>query len=94
MLLFNLWAFTLQIYGLKWLYGCKVSSANNVRFYACVHFPRINTPLQKMHDGEVRKLDMWIVVEELRAHQAMMAWGMVFGVVVSEVGASRAPVNL
>ena len=47
-----------------------------------------------MHDGKVRKLDMWLVVEELRAHQAMMSWGVVFGVVVSKVGASGGPVNL
>ena len=37
---------------------------------------------------------MWLFVEELRAHHAMMAWGMVFGVVVPEVGASGGPVNL
>ena len=37
---------------------------------------------------------MWLVVEELGAHQEMMAWGMVFGVVVPEVGASGGPVNL
>ena len=47
-----------------------------------------------MHDDEVRNLYMWLVVEELRAHQEMMAWGMVFGVVVPEVGASGGPVNL
>ena len=39
-------------------------------------------------------MDIWLVVEELRAHQAMMAWGVVFGVVVPKVGASGAPVNL
>ena len=54
----------------------------------------MDTPSQKMHDNEVSKLDMWIVVEELRAHQAMVAWGMVFGVVVPEVGDCRGPVNL
>ena len=47
-----------------------------------------------MHDDEVRKLDMWLVVEELRAHQVMMAWGVVFGVVVPEVGSSGGPINL
>ena len=47
-----------------------------------------------MHDDEVSKLDMWIVVEELGAHPAMMAWGMVFGVVVPKVSASGGPVNL
>ena len=47
-----------------------------------------------MHDDKVSKLDIWLVVEELRAHQAMMAWGMVFGLVVPEVGASGGPVNL
>ena len=82
-------------YGLKWIYGRNVSSAINVRFCAyCAYFPGIDTPSQKMHDEEVSKLDMWIVVEELRAHQAIIAWGMVFGVVVPEDGASRAPVNL
>ena len=57
-------------------------------------FSGIDTPLQKMHGEEVSKLDMWLVVEELRAHQSMMAWGVVFGVVVPEVGASGGLVNL
>ena len=93
--MFKLWAFTLQNTGLKWLYGRNVSSVNNVRFCTyCTHVPGIDTPLQKMHDDEVRKLDMWIVVEELRVHQVMMAWGVVFGVVVLEFGASGGPVNL
>ena len=71
-----------------------MSSANNVRFCAyCTNFLGIDTPLQKMHDDEVGKLEIWLVVEELRAHQAMMAWGMVFGLVVPEV-ASGGPVNL
>ena len=47
-----------------------------------------------MHDGNVRKSGMWLVLEELRLHQAVMAWGMVFGVVVPEVGASGGPVNI
>ena len=59
-----------------------------------MHFPGIDTPSQKMHDEKVRKLDMWLVVEEPRAHQAMMDWGMVFGVVVTDVGDSRGPVNI
>ena len=71
-----------------------MSSANNVQFYARAHFPLIDTPSQKMHGNKVSKLDIWLVVEELRAHQSMMAWGMVFGVVVPEVGASGGPVNL
>ena len=71
-----------------------MSSGINSRFCAyCAHFTGIDTPSQKMHEDEVSKLDMWLVVEELRAHQAVMAWGMVFGVVVPEVGASRGPVN-
>ena len=37
---------------------------------------------------------MWIVVEEVRAHQSVMAWVMIFGVVVTKVGAFRGPVNL
>ena len=81
-------------YRLKWLYGCKVSYANNVRFCARAHFPVIDTPSQKMHDDEVSKLEMWLVVEELREHQAMMAWGVIFCVVVPKVGASRGPVNI
>ena len=47
-----------------------------------------------MHEDEVSKLDMWLVVEEFRAHQSVMAWGMVLGVVVPEVGASGVPVNI
>ena len=30
----------------------------------------------------------------MRSNQSAMAWGMVFGVVVSEVGASGDPVNI
>ena len=82
-------------YGSQCIYDRNVSSGINVWFYAyCDHFPGINTPSQKMHDDEVSKLEMWLVVEELWAHEAMMAWGMVFGVIVPKVGASRAPVNL
>ena len=82
-------------YGLQWLYGRNVSSDINTRFCAyCAHFTGIDTPLQKMYANEGRKLYMWLVVEELRAHQAVMDWGMVFGVVVPEVGAYGAPVNL
>ena len=81
--------------GLKWIYGRNVSSDNNVRFYAyCAHFPGIDTPSQKIHDDEVRKLDMCLFVEELRENRAMIYWRMVFGVVFPEVGASRGPVNL
>ena len=70
-------------------------SAINGRFCAyCAHFPVINTPSQNIHDNKVRKLDVWLVVEELRAHQVMMAWGMVFGVLVPNVVASGGPVNL
>ena len=47
-----------------------------------------------MHDNEVRKVYMWLVVEEVMAYHSVMAWGMVFDVVVPEVGASGAPVNL
>ena len=47
-----------------------------------------------MHDDEVIKVYMWLFVEEVRAHQSVMSWVMVFGVVVPEVGASRGPVNL
>ena len=88
---------TMQIYNyrLQWPYGCNVSSVINARFCVyCAYFPGIDTFSQKMHDNEVSKLDMCLVVEELRAHQEMMAWGMVFGMVVPEVGASGGPVNL
>ena len=54
----------------------------------------IYTPSQNMHDDEVRKVDMWLVVEEVRAHQLVMSWRMVFGVVVSKVGASGGQVYL
>ena len=37
---------------------------------------------------------MWLVVEEVRAHRLVMACGIVFGVVVPKVGASRVPVNI
>ena len=47
-----------------------------------------------MHDEEIIQVYMWIVVEEVRVHQSVMAWGMVFGVVVLEVVASRGPVNI
>ena len=47
-----------------------------------------------MHDDEVSKVDMWLAVEGVRAHQLVMDWGMVFGVVVRKVGASGIPVNL
>ena len=39
-------------------------------------------------------VDTWIVMEEVRAHQSVMAWGMMFGVVVPNVDASRGLVNL
>ena len=50
-------------YRLKWLYGRKVSSDNNVRFSVRAHFPGIDTPSQKIHDEKVGRLDMWLVVE-------------------------------
>ena len=37
---------------------------------------------------------MWISVEEVRAHQSVMAWGMVFGLVVAEVDTSGGTVNI
>ena len=82
-------------YGLKWIYGRNVSSTINAWFCVyCAHFTGIDTPSQKMHDDNDSKLDMWLVVEELRAHQPMMDWGMVFVLVVPEVGASGGPLNL
>ena len=47
-----------------------------------------------MHDDEFSKVDMWLVVEKVRAHQLVMAWWMVFGVVVPKVSASGGPVNI
>ena len=71
-----------------------MSSGINARFCSyCTHFPGIDTPSQKIHDDEVSKLDMWLVVEELRAHQLAMAWGMVFGVLVPKVGAFGEALN-
>ena len=54
----------------------------------------IDTLLQKIYNYEVYKVDMWLVLEEAEAHQSVMAWGMVFGVIVSKVGAYRGPVNI
>ena len=82
-------------YRLQWIYVRNVSSGINVRFCAyCAHLPGIDTPSQKMHDAEVIKLDMWLVVEEMWAHEAMMAWVMVFGVIVPKVGDSGDAVNI
>ena len=82
-------------YRLQWLYGRDVSSGINARFYAyCAHSTGIYTPSQKMHDNKVSKVYMYLFVEEVRAHQSVMAWVMVFGVVVPKVGASRGPVNI
>ena len=66
-----------------------MSSGINSWFCAyCAHSTGIDTPLQNMHDNEASKFDMWLVVEEVRAHKLVTAYGVVFGVVVSEVGAS------
>ena len=54
----------------------------------------IDTLLQNMHYDKVHEVDMWLVVEEVRVHQSVMAWGMVFGVVFPKVGASGGPVNI
>ena len=76
-------------YGLQWLYGRILSSGIHSQFCVyCAHFPGIYTSSHKMHGNEVSKLDMWLVVEELRVHQVVMALVMVFGVVVPEVVAS------
>ena len=47
-----------------------------------------------MHDDKVSNVDMWLVVEEVRVHQLVMDWRIVFGVLVSEVSASGGPLNL
>ena len=56
----------------------------NARFCVyCAHSTGIDTSSQKMHDDMVRKVYMWLVVEEVRAHQSAMAWITLFGVLVS-----------
>ena len=47
-----------------------------------------------MHDETFCEVDMQLVVAEVRVYQLVMAWGMVFGVLVSKVGASGGPVNI
>ena len=80
---------------LQWLYSRNVYSGIHARFCAyCAHFLGIYTPLQQMHDDEFSKLDVWLVVEELRAHQLVLAWGVLFGVVVPKVDASGGPLNI
>ena len=37
---------------------------------------------------------MWLVFEEVSVYQSLMTWGMVFGVLVPEVGASGGLVNI
>ena len=82
-------------YRLQWLYDQDMSSGINARFCAyCAHSTGIDTPLHNMHDNEVIKVYVWLVLEEVRAHQSVMAWGMVFGVLVPEVGASGLPINI
>ena len=82
-------------YRLNWIYGRDVSSVINARFCAyCAYSKGIYTPSQNMHYNKARKVYMWLVVEEVRAHQSLMAWGMVFGVVVPKFGAYGGTVNL
>ena len=65
-----------------------MSSGIDALFCAyCAHSTGINTHSQKMHENKVSKVEMWLVVEEVRAHKSVMAWGMVFDVVVPKVGA-------
>ena len=72
-----------------------MSSSINSRFCAYyAHYTGIYAPSQDMHAKTFSKVYMWLVVKEVRAHQSGMAWGMVFGVVVPEVGDSGPPVNL
>ena len=37
---------------------------------------------------------MWIVVEGVRVHESVMAWEMVFGMIVPKVGDSGDAVNI
>ena len=59
-----------------------------------MHSTVIDTPLHNIHDNKVSKVYMWLVLEEVRVHQSVMTWGMLFCVLVPKVGASRAPVYL
>ena len=80
---------------LQWIYGRDVSSGINEWFFAyCAYYIGIYTPLQKMHDDKVGKVYMWLVMEEMRVCQSLMAWGMVSDVLVPKFGASRGQVNL
>ena len=82
-------------YMLQWIYGHDVSSDINAWFCTyCAHSMRIDTNLHKMHENKVSKVYMWLVVEEVRAYHSVMDWGIMFGVVVPEVGASGGTVNL
>ena len=47
-----------------------------------------------MHDEIFCEVDMQLVVAEVRVHQLVMDWIIVFGVLVSEVGASGGPLNI
>ena len=60
----------------------------------CTQSNGIDTPSQKTHEDNICEVDIRLDVEEVRAYQFMMAWGMVFGMVVAKVGASGPPVNL
>ena len=76
-------------YRLQWLYGRYVSSGINAWFCAyCAHSTGIDTPSENMHDNEFSNGYMFLVMEEVRAHQLVMAWRTVFVVVVPEGFAS------
>ena len=60
----------------------------------CAQSAFIDITSQNMHDNEVCKVDIWLILEEVRAHQSVMAWRVVFGVVAAEVVASGVPENI
>ena len=47
-----------------------------------------------MHDEKFCEVDMQLVVAEVRVHQLVMAWGIVFGMLVAKIGASGGAVNI
>ena len=61
-------------YRLQWLYGGDVPSVIISWFCAyCAHSTGIYTPSQKIHGLFFSKVYMWLVVEEVRAYQLVVA---------------------
>ena len=47
-----------------------------------------------MNYDDFCRVNMWLAMEEVRAHQSVTSWKMVYGVVVFKVGDSGGLVNL